>query len=128
MSVETCLRSWVVRTQTKLEISEMIGGDVHRHLDPGSRIVVANNHSSTKRSATFTFPWSWFIPGVSTYSTAALVLIVMPVIKRLGRSSLDSTLYFVLKLYNTIININVKEKTFHFKNKSLLNYHEHLRI
>ena len=70
----------VVRTQPELEISQVVGRDVHTDLDCLARPVLSHDDSGPKPSSTLSLPGSPLIPGISTDSTLTTILITMPVI------------------------------------------------
>ena len=76
-----CRVSWVVvGTHSELEISQVVGGDVHTDLDPLPRSVLSHDDSCAKLPSTLSLPGSSLIPGISTDSTLTTVLITMSVI------------------------------------------------
>ena len=70
----------VVGAQSELEISQVVGRDVHTDLYPLPRSVLSHDDSCAKPPSTLSLPGYSLIPGISTDSTLTPVLITMSVI------------------------------------------------
>ena len=70
----------IVRTEAELEISQVVGRDVHTDLDSLARPVLSHDDSGGKPSSTLSLPGSPLIPGIPTDTALTAILITMSII------------------------------------------------
>ena len=70
----------VVRTQPELEVSEVVGSDVHTDPDGLAGPVLPHDDSGAKPPPALSLPGTPLVPGVSTDSTPSTILVTMSVV------------------------------------------------
>ena len=70
----------VVRTQPELEVSEVVGRDVHTDPDVLAGPVLPHDDSGAKPPPALSLPGTPLVPGVSTDSTPSTILVTMSVV------------------------------------------------
>ena len=70
----------VVRTQPELEVSEVVGRDVHTDPDGLARPVLPHDDSGAELPSALSLPGAPLVPGVSTDSTPSTILVTMSVV------------------------------------------------
>ena len=70
----------VVRTQPELEVSQVVGRDVHTDPDGLARPVLPHDDSGAELPSALSLPGAPLVPGVSTDSTPSTILVTMSVV------------------------------------------------